>query len=187
MRWMTLSRKHFCAISSFLHSYDFRYSFHTWLWTTLLNPCHRATSRVARRPWRNWIDQSNVDGAALDLPAHVPDRQVSPLRQLLDKERTEMIERLLGEIKGVQADALCLAEALRPAVDLLYESLGEESWPALPQNRGWLELSPAPQTVGPQLDADTTTVALSLPVPPATTAKPSRRHQAPNLPKHGTL
>ena len=43
-----------------------------------------------------------------------------------------MIERLLGEIKGVQADALCLAEALRLAVDLLYESLDVESWPALP-------------------------------------------------------
>ena len=76
--------------------------------------------------------------------------------------------------------------AIKATTELLHESLDEESWPALPQYRGWLDSSPAPQAVGPQLHADTTTVTMSSPVPPAI-AKRSRRHQAPNLPRHSTL
>ena len=96
-----------CTFKS-LHTYDSRYSFRTWLWTILLNQCRRAVGRAARLPCRNWTDQTETDGAAADLQASIPDRQAGPPHQLLNKERTELLERMLGQLKEVQADALRL-------------------------------------------------------------------------------
>jgi len=86
----------------------------------------------------------------------------------------------------------CLAEALRPAVELCHESLDEQSWPALPEYRGWLESASVCQTTAPELIAETTTsLPTAAPLLPASPAEilsqsetdDSTRRQSPAQPK----
>ncbi len=85
-------------------SYDCRFSFRTWLWTILLNQCHshyqRRMRSVALEPW------------SVDCEDTIGDDQraegLSPLTNLLAKERSAALEVLLGQLSAVQADALRL-------------------------------------------------------------------------------
>ncbi len=88
-----------CA-HKWLHTYDSRYSFRTWLWTILLNQCSRQGKREARHA--NSAAQSE-EGAAAGI---CPER--SPLDQLLAREDGRLVHELLARLPEAQADALRL-------------------------------------------------------------------------------
>lgn len=88
-----------------IHTYDSRYSFRTWLWTILLRAC----SRIAeKRSARQWCSQT-LDSSALDtLPPPADGATVNPLDQLLSSENSALLHRLLARLPENQADALRL-------------------------------------------------------------------------------
>lgn len=86
-------------------TYDPRYSFRTWLWTILLNQC--------RSHYRRRMRSVPVEPLAANCEEIVNNgvsesRDASPLGELLAKERAARLESLLGQLPGVQADALRL-------------------------------------------------------------------------------
>jgi RNA polymerase sigma-70 factor (ECF subfamily) len=85
----------FLCAHRWLHTYDSRYSFRTWLWTILLNQC----SRLAKREVKH-IRPTEIERPASALP--------SPLDQLLARENEERINALLSRLPDSQADALRL-------------------------------------------------------------------------------
>lgn len=95
-----------CAFKS-LHSYDSRFSFRTWLWTILLNQCHRHYQRRMRHPQvASWSDHPDLSGT--DRGEQPACSQPDPVAQLVVKERSERLQLLLGHLPAVQADALRL-------------------------------------------------------------------------------
>lgn len=80
-----------CAFR-WLHTYDSRYSFRTWLWTILLNQC----SRIAQR--RNKLPPAGDE----------PREPASPMEQLLARENADRLHALLAKLPETQADALRL-------------------------------------------------------------------------------
>ena len=96
-----------CAYRS-LHSFNPAFSFRTWLWTILLNQCRRQMSRRQRRPAvLSWSDQPG-EGRSEREAGQLADRETAPPEQLLERERSEQLDRLLAELPEVQADALRL-------------------------------------------------------------------------------
>jgi RNA polymerase sigma-70 factor (ECF subfamily) len=97
---------------AFLAAFRWRHTFRpeanirTWLWTILLNQCHRHYRRRARRPRIEPLALGTDDsrGFAIDLAGSEP----SPLARLLQKERSERIDALLAQLTEPQADALRL-------------------------------------------------------------------------------
>jgi RNA polymerase sigma-70 factor (ECF subfamily) len=86
-------------------TYDYRFSFRTWLWTIVLNECRGHYERRMRRP----APQSLTTAAANDdCSAALTDNSAAPLAQLLAQERKDSLELLLGQLSTVQADALRL-------------------------------------------------------------------------------
>ena len=89
-----------------LHTYDSQYSFRTWLWTILLNQCHRHYRRQGRGAVvRNWTDQATGSEQHDAQPGHATD---SPLDKLMATERSEQLNALLNQLPAGQADALRL-------------------------------------------------------------------------------
>ena len=83
-------------------SYDARYSFRTWVWTILLNQCRSHYRRRMRGATVELLaDQSHE-------PAGAAANDMSPLAELLAKERAALLESLLVRLPDVQADALRL-------------------------------------------------------------------------------
>lgn len=80
-----------------LHTYDSRYSFRTWLWTILLNQC----SRIAQR-------RSKAPPASEEAATEKTQAAVSPFEQLLARENADRLHELLARLPAVQADALRL-------------------------------------------------------------------------------
>jgi RNA polymerase sigma-70 factor (ECF subfamily) len=87
-----------CAFK-WLHTYDPRFSFRTWLWTILLNQCNRQHQRRAR--------QAQLEGIS-SMGAAVACGCATPPETLLAKERTERLNAVLAELPTEQADALRL-------------------------------------------------------------------------------
>jgi RNA polymerase sigma-70 factor (ECF subfamily) len=87
-----------CAFR-WLHTYDSRYSFRTWLWTILLNQCSRIAARRKKLPAAATPDQS---------PAPILPAADSPVEQLLARENADRLHQLLARLPDVQADALRL-------------------------------------------------------------------------------
>jgi RNA polymerase sigma-70 factor (ECF subfamily) len=94
----------FLAAFKSCSSYNPRYSFRTWLWTILLNQCH---AHYQRRTRGAVVEQwSREPQTSRDDIEH--GQTGSPLGALLAKERSQQLERLLGQLTVVQADALRL-------------------------------------------------------------------------------
>jgi RNA polymerase sigma-70 factor, ECF subfamily len=96
-----------CAFK-FLPSYDSRYSFRTWLWTILLNQCHRQWKRQQRTPhvaaWSDHAAQLRTD----DEMPQPTSTESSPPARLLAAENSQRLESLLARLPEAQADALRL-------------------------------------------------------------------------------
>jgi RNA polymerase sigma factor, sigma-70 family len=87
-----------CALK-WLHTYDSKYSFRTWLWTILLNQCSRQGKREARHiPAGDLADKTERAVCA----------GRSPLEVLLAHEDGRLVHELLAKLPEVQADALRL-------------------------------------------------------------------------------
>ena len=100
----------FLAAFKSRHTYDERYGFRTWLWTILINQCHAAQSKLARRPRvAAWSDmprrEEDEPRGGLHDP---PDGGALPLEGLLLRERGGQLESCLLTINPDQADALRL-------------------------------------------------------------------------------
>lgn len=90
-----------CAFR-WLHTYDSRYSFRTWLWTIALNQCHRHFEKRSRHVL---VQTSPAGGNAVSelvCPATLPEDVV------LGDERTERLAALLNDLPTNEADALRL-------------------------------------------------------------------------------
>ncbi len=91
-----------CA-HKWLHTYDSRYSFRTWLWTILLNQCSRQGKREARH-----VNSTATHSAADSVAAKGVCPERSPLEQLLAREDGRLVHELLARLPEAQADALRL-------------------------------------------------------------------------------
>ncbi|WP_254512931.1 RNA polymerase sigma factor [Anatilimnocola floriformis] len=79
-----------------LHTYDSRYSFRTWLWTILLNQCTRIAQRRSKLP------------ATTEEPKEERQAEASPVELLLARESADRLHALLARLPDTQADALRL-------------------------------------------------------------------------------
>lgn len=88
-----------------LHTYDSRYSFRTWLWRILLNVCHRQRAKMRRQP----VSSTTLHGGGPDtgalLDSEVP---CNALTRLLNAERRETVLGLLDQLSEAQAEAIRL-------------------------------------------------------------------------------
>ena len=94
-----------CAFK-WLRSYDSQYSFRTWLWTILLNQCRRQYQKIAKGPKIESWTAGRAEIASNCTPSTGEDQ--SPPRQLLAKERSEVLAQLLADLPETQADAMRL-------------------------------------------------------------------------------
>lgn len=96
-----------CALK-WLHSYDSRYSFRTWLWTILLNQCHRYWKKHSRGLFvGSWSEQDTRQQLSGEIIRQLQCEQ-SPTDQLLARERSQILDRMLLRLPEPQADALRL-------------------------------------------------------------------------------
>jgi RNA polymerase sigma-70 factor (ECF subfamily) len=93
-----------CALK-WLHTYDSKYSFRTWLWTILLNQCSRAAQKIGRQQ-RGLPAARGADD--FEPVAQLASSQASPLEGLLARESAERIGQFLEQLPQHQADALRL-------------------------------------------------------------------------------
>lgn len=133
-----------CAFR-WLHTYDSRYSFRTWLWTILLNQC----TRIAQR--RNKVP-----------PAAEEQREAaSPVEQLLAQENATRLHELLARLPEAQADALRLRffgglkfEEIAQAMECSVSGAKNRVRLGLTQLAIWLNTNeragPDPSTSGPR-------------------------------------
>jgi RNA polymerase sigma-70 factor (ECF subfamily) len=94
-----------CALK-WLHTYDSKYSFRTWLWTILLNQCSRAAKKIGRQQ-RVFSAAGEFHGGNTDA-ALVASDEVSPLDGLLARESAGRVQELLARLPDNQADAVRL-------------------------------------------------------------------------------
>jgi RNA polymerase sigma-70 factor (ECF subfamily) len=95
----------FLAVFAARHTFNPAFHFRTWLWTILLNFCRRHRARRGRQP-QQLVNSAHAkaDGPEL-VEAQTPE---TALTALLQRERSEQLQRLLGELPEVQADAIRL-------------------------------------------------------------------------------
>ncbi len=86
-----------CAFR-WLHTYDSKYSFRTWLWTILLNQCTRIAGRRSKLRVALEADERTADAGA----------EASPVAQLLARENAAQLHAFLARLPETQADALRL-------------------------------------------------------------------------------
>lgn len=102
----------FLCVVKWLHTYDSRYSFRTWLWTILLNQCHRQLKKGARAAFlatgNSSVRELPAGPAAMEEIASQLSDTPGPAYQLLAKERAELLDTLLRQLPDVQADAIRL-------------------------------------------------------------------------------
>jgi RNA polymerase sigma-70 factor (ECF subfamily) len=92
----------FLCAHKWLHTYDSKYSFRTWLWTILLNQCKRIGQREARHG-----ERSAAGDLAISANEPVCGSR-SPLDELLAREDGRQVHELLTRLPEAQADALRL-------------------------------------------------------------------------------
>lgn len=92
----------FLCAYRWLATYDSKYSFRTWLWTILLNQCHRHYEKRMRQVAGN-------QALASLTPAHAfLSQEDDPEATLAAKERSQQLAEVLAELPEPQADALRL-------------------------------------------------------------------------------
>jgi RNA polymerase sigma-70 factor, ECF subfamily len=89
-----------CAFR-WLDSYDSQYAFRTWLWTILLNQCHRTAEKERR------TEAVRSSFAASQANFEV-DRQDSPTHRLESQESGSELRRAIKKLPPAHADALRL-------------------------------------------------------------------------------
>ena len=98
----------FICVLRWLRTYDSRFSFRTWLWTILLNQCHRHLKKCSRGflvgTWHEGDPNSHLQQ---DIARQLQ-LDETPSMKLLAKERTELLDALLVRLPESQADALRL-------------------------------------------------------------------------------
>jgi RNA polymerase sigma-70 factor (ECF subfamily) len=99
----TVQETMLCSLK-WLHSYDSRYSFRTWLWTILLRQCARQGKREARQGGPRLSGPAMGGETAVEPLCSAP----SPLDKLLVGEDAQRLHALLSRLPEVQADALRL-------------------------------------------------------------------------------
>jgi RNA polymerase sigma-70 factor (ECF subfamily) len=96
-----------CALK-WLHTYDSRYSFRTWLWTILLNQCHRCWKKRSRDllvgSWPEIESRQEISAAV----ARQLKSDKNPSDQLLARERVQLLDAIPFRLPEPQADALRL-------------------------------------------------------------------------------
>jgi RNA polymerase sigma-70 factor (ECF subfamily) len=92
----------FLCAHKWLHTYDSKYSFRTWLWTILLNQCKRIGQREARHGER----VAAYDRVTSAIEPVCGGR--SPLDELLAREDGRHVHDLLARLPEAQGDALRL-------------------------------------------------------------------------------
>jgi RNA polymerase sigma-70 factor, ECF subfamily len=98
----------FLCVVKWLQTYDSRFSFRTWLWTILLNQCHRHLKKHSRGLLiGSWQEAEQVDGLREDLVRQFRSDQTPP-EHLIAKERSQLLDALLLRLPESQADALRL-------------------------------------------------------------------------------
>jgi RNA polymerase sigma-70 factor (ECF subfamily) len=98
----------FLCVYRWLHTYDSRYSFRTWLWTILLNQCHRHLRKTSRGYFvGSWHDSDGGNPLQQDIARQLQWDE-TPSEKLDAKERTELLDALLARLPESQADALRL-------------------------------------------------------------------------------
>lgn len=95
------------CVVRWLHTYDSRYSFRTWLWTILLNQCSRLRRRMDRAPEVGNGQESDLQRNALDQHGATP-AALTPAHLVAAQERSELLDQLLARLPEVQADSLRL-------------------------------------------------------------------------------
>jgi RNA polymerase sigma-70 factor (ECF subfamily) len=98
----------FCCVLRWLHTYDSRFSFRTWLWTILLNQCRRQLKKCSRGYFLGWWQEEGSDNPLHREIARQLELDETPSKKLVAKERTELLDALLIRLPEVQADALRL-------------------------------------------------------------------------------
>jgi RNA polymerase sigma-70 factor, ECF subfamily len=93
----------FLAVFAARDTYRSELPFRTWLWTILLNLCHRHAGKQARVAAR-WKTLTLLQPAAA-FPA---DESQSGLHHLLTNEKQELLHAALAKLTEVQADAVRL-------------------------------------------------------------------------------
>ncbi|MBI1248594.1 sigma-70 family RNA polymerase sigma factor [bacterium] len=89
-----------------LHTYDSRYSFRTWLWRILLNVCHRLREKSKRQPVNTTTLTGGDETAANSLlESEVPSDALS---RLIYGERRDQVLGLLDRLSPIQAEAIRL-------------------------------------------------------------------------------
>jgi len=99
----------FLAAFKSRHTYRREFGFRTWLWTILLNQCHRSAARRGRQPSVSyWADETaGAEASALECASLVRGAPL-PLEKLLAEERSALLETSLSRLPSAQADALRL-------------------------------------------------------------------------------
>lgn len=89
-----------------LHTYDSRYSFRTWLWRILLNVCHRIREKGKKLPVTSTkLQAGQSDESPSPLELEVPCQALSGL---IDRERRSQVLGLLDKLTPIQAEAIRL-------------------------------------------------------------------------------
>jgi len=97
----------FLCAHRWLHTYDSRFSFRTWLWTILLNQCTRQAKREAKHLHANAVTApAAARDQIIEQEARCP--SAPPLEQLLAREDSALLSKLLARLPEAQADALRL-------------------------------------------------------------------------------
>jgi RNA polymerase sigma-70 factor (ECF subfamily) len=99
----TVQETMLCSLK-WLHTYDSRYSFRTWLWTILLRQCARQGKREARQLSPRLSGPVTDSAATAEPLCPAP----SPLELILRREDGQRLHALLSRLPEVQADALRL-------------------------------------------------------------------------------
>ena len=94
-----------CAVK-WLHTYDSRYSFRTWLWTILINQCARTAHKVGRQ--RNLLAGQCREAAGTIAYDQCISSEATPLERILARESAQRLHELLARLPETQADALRL-------------------------------------------------------------------------------
>lgn len=89
-----------------LHTYDSRYSFRTWLWRILLNVCHRIREKGKKLPVTSTkLQAGQTEDCPSPLEMEVPCQALSGM---IDRERRSQVLGLLDKLTPIQAEAIRL-------------------------------------------------------------------------------
>ncbi len=108
----------FLSVFAARQTFNPAFHFRTWLWTILLNFCRRHRARQVRRP-QQVVQSALAKGQGPQVvDAETPE---TALAGLLERERSEQLQRLLNDLPDVQADAI----RLRFFAGLTYHEIGQ--------------------------------------------------------------